>query len=440
MIIFGNDGFRSEFGKKYMTYNFILSLATSLGYFYKRKNFVDPILIGRDTRETGVIINKILSSVFSYMGIDSVCSGIVSTPVLSNILINNKFSIGIMITASHDPSQNNGIKLFAKDGFKLDQRSEKSIESQLIKLLENNEIRYSSKLGSSVEDYHLTSSYIQMINNQIKKNISGSKLLIDCSNGSYSGLINKIDFGNIGLKIINNKPNGYNINKNCGALELNKLFAELKKIKYDFAVAFDGDGDRIIFYQKEYGFIEPEKLMLMFSELENNNSKKNIIVSSEICNKGLEVNCKKLKYSLIQTEVGDRTVVNTAFKNKALLGAEPSGHYYFPNETRTMDGLLTLTKFINLLDYYGGRFLEKLNDLKHYKRFTANINEKYFSNLDNNNISKKLNSYINKNEEKLIIRKSMWEPVYRIYFDYKTKKNLSDFMHILENKFHVTLN
>jgi len=159
--------------------------------------------------------------------------------------------------------------------------------------------------------------------------------------------------------------------------------------------------------------------------LYNDDSKK-AVVSSEICNKGLEKNLDDLGYKLIQTEVGDRYVVNSTLNNNAILGAEPSGHYFFPNISKSMDGLLALFHFLELLHIYGDRFNNELKKLKHFTRYKKNIQIDHRATIDIDKINKVINAKIEGDKEKFVIRKSMWDPVIRIYYDYEDQNNFEE--------------
>ena len=205
--------------------------------------------------------------------------------------------------------------------------------------------------------------YALSIKNNFKKINSDSKILIDCSNGTLSHVV-KIalkDYPN--LVFINDLPNGHNINLKCGALESSRLLKIIRKNKFDYGIAFDGDGDRAIFVNREYGIIETEKLIVLFSMLLNSGNKN--VVSTEICNKGLEDNLEHAGFKLVQTEVGDRYVINSTLKNEALLGVEPSGHYFFPTISKSMDGnKKQLIWFLEPKDDKGVAFLKIEHDNK----------------------------------------------------------------------------
>lgn len=422
MKIFGNDGFRSKFGTKYMSEEFLNSFAIAVSHYYIESNFKFPIIIGRDTRSTGEIIESIISNVFSKAGIDTILVGIISTPALSFLIRNEEVSLGIMITASHNPASDNGIKLFANDGFKLDEESEMAIE----KKIKNSDIKPIEKpFGNKFNKENLVIEYSKQFQETLPNNSYGFRYLIDCSNGSISQ-ISKVIFENVDyVDLIFNEPNGNNVNLDCGALEPQKLHVLVKNGRYDFGIAFDGDGDRVVFVDKNYGLIEAEKLIVLFAKimLDRTNYEKKI-VCTEICNKGLEENLERIGVDLILTELGDRLVVNCTVANNALLGAETSGHYFFPYKGCTMDGMMALFHFLELNNIYGNELIKTINSLRHYNRISKNIKIEDNFNLDLIEIKKVISIFLNK-DEKFVIRRSMWDSVVRIYYDY-TRKNRFD--------------
>jgi len=434
MKIFGNDGFRSKFGEMFMSYEFIEAFAYGISEFCLIGKINSSVIIGRDTRASGKIIENIISSVINYRGLDVNIAGVISTPGFSSIIENGKFSIGIMITASHNPASDNGIKLFNCDGFKLDNISEKYIEKYIISYLNNRSIIYKKEIGKIKRLKNINKIYINKLKTIHKVKNNNYKILIDCSNGSSSNIA-KLYCKNVeNIKIINYRFDGSNTNYKCGALEPDILLKKVKKHNYDYGVAFDGDGDRAVFVSNEYGIIETEKLVYLFSHYNIVSGINKIIVSTEICNKGLEDNLYLEGYKLIQTEVGDRNVVNNTIFNKAIIGVEPSGHYFFPKLSKTMDGFIALLHFIKLLNVCNKNMTIELNKLKHYHRVSGNIPIGNIENFELNRCIKEIAKEINNQNEKLIIRKSMWDPVIRIYYDYSKYNNIEKIMnYISEN-------
>jgi len=412
--IFGSDGFRSEFGKQYNTFEAINTFAKSLTFLklLKKNNF--PVLIGRDSRESGKIVENILCSNLTYAGINVCCVGVISSPAISSILRAKKFSLGVMITASHNPAKDNGIKLFSNNGFKLEKKYENEIEKKIIYNI-HKKLKYKKNIGKSFSIFEPYKIYLDSLSSIKFSNTLSEKILIDASNGSSSEALKYIFKRKKNIKIINASPNGKNINKNCGALHPQLLLKKVRKYNFDYGIAFDGDGDRAIFVEKEIGEIQTEKLIVFFSLF----SKKKYVVSSEICNLSLKKNLSIFKKKLIETQVGDRHVIDKTIKLKTFMGAEPSGHYFFSSPANTMDGLAALFMFFKLLDKYGKSLSKEIYSLSHCKRIKKNY--KYSSNnlkkIDR--IKKEISHLLDHENEKLIIRKSMWDPLIRVYYDYE---------------------
>jgi len=435
MKIFGNDGFRSKFGYKYMTIEFLSAFGFGIVDYYNSKDYDLPIFIGRDTRSSGEIIENLLLSIFNYGGINTVSAGVIPTPGLSFILQSGIYSMGIMITASHNPHYDNGIKLYANDGFKLLKREEKIIERKILKRLKKKDFQFEGGIGIHKNSNLLYKNYALGIKNIFKRVNINDKILIDCSNGAFSHVAKIALKSYPNVVFINDLPNGHNINFECGALETDRLLKIIRKNKFDYGIAFDGDGDRVIFVNRVYGIIETEKLIVLFSKLLNRGNK--TVISTEICNKGLEENLKNIDHNLVQTEVGDRIVVETTIKEKAILGAEPSGHYFFPNCSNTMDGLITIFYFFNLLGYYKNNFIEVIKGLIHFKRIKKDISLENTTDINLESLRNNIKPMINNLNEKLIIRQSMWDPVLRVYYDFKEQNNFKVFENLIMDNLKI---
>ena len=429
MNIFGSDGFRCKFGTSFMTFNFITKFSEALADTYHKEQYSKPIIIGRDTRSSGVLLENLITSILLANGINTILADIIPTPGLSKLLDSGDYSLGIMITASHNPHEDNGIKLFSSSGFKLPSETESRIETFILNDNENLDIFSSSSIaGKKLLLDNPFKEYIESILKSSANTQLNKKILIDCSNGAYSNL-SKFFKDRDDLTFINNTPSGNNINLNCGALHADELHMIIKKEDHDFGIAFDGDGDRAVFVSKEYGVIEVEKLVFLFYKLLHKGKSAKVVIS-EVSNLALRHNLENSGGTLIETEVGDRFVVNSVKENNALFGCEPSGHFYFPGHSKSMDGFVAMQIFLSLLDSHSENIDDQLRSLKHYNRIQENINIKDYPNLDLQITRNTIKQLINNKEEKLIIRQSMWDPVIRIYYDYSKENN---FLFIKEN-------
>ena len=260
--IFGDDGFRSQFGKGLMSKKNLEYFALSMSdYIYKKNLDKHPIIIARDTRLSGKYIEKLLTKIFISNGINVVLANILPTPGLSKLIELNRYACGIMITASHNPAPDNGIKLFSKTGYKMPLKDERSIE---IGIRKRSYTKRKSLPGRVIfKDKSDYKYYSHIVRDKEVLQIK-NKIVIDCSNGAMSNIIKDLFSEHKNFEIINCKPNGKNINHKCGALEADNLLKYIKKNKLDFGVAFDGDGDRSVFVSRVYGVIETEKLFTYF--------------------------------------------------------------------------------------------------------------------------------------------------------------------------------
>ena len=398
-----------------------MKFAQSLVAYYFSKGFKDPVLIARDTRKSGEIIEKIISNILANEGIDVTLAGVIPTPGLSKILENGKYSFGCMITASHNPHEDNGIKLLKSDGFKIDIKCQDKIEY----FMNTEQCELPKRSTSSVKKIKTRpslSEYISSLRKKCKVTNPKKRILVDCSNGANSSVTkNFLDMKN--LHFFSNEPNGNNINLNCGALEPTKLFEYVKKMQGDYGVAFDGDGDRAIFASSKYGPIETEKIAILFFQmLKEQYPKINTIVTTEIANLSFKHTIRELGGCLVETPVGDRYVIEAVKKHNAIFGYEPSGHFYFPNTSNSMDGMSALLNFINLLDW-SWDIEKQLIELPFYERITKNFDISENIQIDENRISSEIQKSLNLDEEKFVIRKSMWDPVLRIYYDFCAENN-----------------
>jgi phosphoglucosamine mutase len=415
MQIFGSDGFRCKFGEKFMTPKFIYEFANSLGDFCLNNELSDPVLIARDTRASGIILEDLISGILMYKGIKVVLCGVLPTPGLSTILESGQYSLGIMITASHNPHIDNGIKLFDANGYKLKQNDDKKIEKGI---LCPKEMNFTGDYFVSKTSINAGEIYSSLVLNKFGQVNVNDLILIDCGNGACSEVVPSALRNYENIHFVNTRPSGYNINLDCGALEPEKLLKLVRNGAYQFGVAFDGDGDRAVFVSADYGIIESEKLIYLFYQILKSSNHLNVVVATEICNLALAHNLETIGVDLVETQVGDRFVTEQVRSSNAVLGGEPSGHYYFPASCKSMDGFCGLMHFLRVLDRYGCELIDTLRSLKHYDRITKNICVKGKGLMDVGEFKKKLYSEINSSEEKLVIRQSMWDPVLRIYYDY----------------------
>lgn len=419
--IFGDDGFRSEYGKGLMSKKNISSFSRSIAnYIFLKKLNKYPLIIARDTRKSGEDIEKIIVTLVTKLGIDVTLAGVLPTPGLSKLIELHKYACGIMITASHNPASDNGIKLFSKSGYKMRLKEEKIIENGM---REKIFIQKSSSVGTISHISNASKKYIDEIKNNLINISPKIKIAIDCANGAMVEPINQLFKGHLNCTIINNKPNGKNINNKCGALESSRLLKFIQKNRIDIGISFDGDGDRAIFVSRKYGVIESEKIFFLLSTNLFKNIKKDNIVVSEVFNYGTIISLRNYFNHVWITKAGDRNIIEKIRQKNSISGAEPSGHFNFPKISKSMDGLVTMIMFIKLVNKASFQLNKKLMKVQKYKRIIKNINIEKIE-IDNQKL-KKINKICLTNNERILVRISMWEPIIRIYYDYKLKNNFN---------------
>ncbi|MCD6434578.1 MAG: phosphoglucosamine mutase [Candidatus Diapherotrites archaeon] len=342
----------------------VLRVSKATALFFKDKT--DKVCIGTDTRKSSPLLAEIVSEGFGSAGFSSKIFGILPTPGIAFYARKLK-SVGIVISASHNPAEYNGIKFFSPDGYKLNDAAQAKIES-IFNSLERSET-HSQNLNvaysKSKENTAFANDYVDFLCSSIEFELKRITPLIDCANGAASTLIpllTKKLFSN--AKIINNRPNGENINKECGATNPNALISAIKRTSVSFGVAFDGDADRAVFCDEKGNLINGNNLIALLALWlkEKNQLRKNKIVITEMSNIALKEFLKENNIKYITTEVGDRFVLEAVKENNLSFGAEPNGHALFADLTTTDDGILLMLKVAEILAE-SGKKLSKIADI-----------------------------------------------------------------------------
>jgi len=410
--IFGDDGFRDKANKGLLSKKFLNNFFSSLNNVLKFKK-IKTVTIGYDTRSNkDYILKIILKKIISVKKI-IILDRPVSTPGLQ---FSSKKNFGIMITASHFPSQYNGFKFFL-----LGKKIEKDFEYLIIKNLNKKNLPKNKLNKLSKSNFK---NYIDHINYKFSFKLR-HKIIVDCSNGSVASFYKKINFLK-NLKVINTKYKSNEINKNCGTNFLTQNIKKKKFKDFQFCLAFDGDADRFLVSEKNYGVIETEKIALIFTKYLQKIKKKQSIVATEIVNPWLIQILKKDKIKVALSKVGDRNVIKVKNKYNSLFGFETSGHFSFED---SMDGLYGAGLFLKILKKKPHLIYEVLKDEIDYKKKIFGLDLFHLKSF------KKFLKKINKDQVKIIIRKSIWNNYYKIYIFYKSKNTeLGKLFLFLNNK------
>ncbi len=341
--LFGTDGIRGEAGKFPLDEKTIKIIGSSLAKHLGAKLGKPPrFVIGRDTRISGEWIERAFSAGSNSKGASYESAGIIPTPGIAYLTKAEKFDAGIVISASHNPFQDNGVKVFLPTGQKLDENTERAIEEDIFE--GNDDSADSSKVDlGKVEEFQkrYLDSFLERFNGLDLKNF---RIIVDCANGAASDLAPDL-FKRFGADVIaiNNKPDGENINRDCGSLHLESLQETVLAENAAFGVAFDGDADRSLFVDENGGLVDGDAtLWVMAQHLKRHGELKNdAVVATVMSNIGLEIALKSKNISLIRTSVGDKYVLEELLKTGASVGGEQSGHIIFPEHSLVGDGMQT---------------------------------------------------------------------------------------------------
>ena len=344
MNIFGTDGIRGKVNQWPMTVELIQKVAISAAsiYFGKGGSNLNRVIIGKDTRLSGYMLEPALVAGFTSMGMDCLTLGPIPTPGVSRLTRSFRADLGVMISASHNPSEDNGIKLFGPDGLKLSDSMENKISSlirQEIKLADP------SKLGRVKRLEDAVGRYIEAVKSCIDKNqrLENLKIVVDCANGAAYKAAPQALF-ELGADVvpINVDPDGFNINKDCGAVYPKKMAHAVIDNNADIGIAFDGDADRLIVSDEKGNIIDGDQLLAVLAiKLQREGELKNsTIVGTSMTNHAFDLWLNNIGINLMRTDVGDRYISEAIKQFDYSLGGEPSGHILIPHLSKTGDALM----------------------------------------------------------------------------------------------------
>jgi len=427
--LFGTDGVRGVAGLE-LTPELAMNIGIgTASVLTKDKNDV-KIIIGNDGRESADMLVSAIISGLTSVGVDVIDVGLVPTPAISYLVKYYKLDAGIMVTASHNSYEYNGIKIFDGNGYKLADELEDEIEEYAI----NNKKRESTKIGKIIKYDNVIDKYIEHLMTASKGYMENLYIAVDTANGATSNVI-EILLSKLFIKydLINNKPDGININDRCGALNTKKLSQYVVENNLDGGVAFDGDGDRAIFVDEDGNVIDGDYILAILSlEFRKNNElNNNTIVGTIMSNLGLIKFCEDNDINFIATKVGDRYVLEEINTNNLSLGGEQSGHIIIRKYACTGDGMLTMINVFNILASSDKKFSEIASVMKKYPQVIENVkvnvnkkNEFYTNEEIKDNIeviSEKL-----KNRGRIVVRPSGTEPLIRIMIEGEDTKEIDN--------------
>ncbi len=349
--LFGTDGVRGEANRYPMNAQIAFALGQAVVYILKKEHGHPRVVIGKDTRISGYMLESSLESGITSMGGSPYLLGVLPTPGIAFAAQSMRADAGIVISASHNPYQDNGIKIFSGNGFKLSDEQEEAIEELMLSNTLHDLVPPVRDMGQAFRLDDVNGRYIVFLKNTFPRDLSieGMKIVLDTANGA-TYKVAPAAFWELGAKIevIHNKPDGININDNCGSQHTQDLRKKVIETGACIGLAFDGDGDRLIAVDEKGQEITGDQILLICAKTlkEQGILKNDLLVSTIMSNLGLRVACKKYGFSHHASRVGDRYVLEDMLRLGGVIGGEDSGHMIFLDQHTTGDGIITALQLI----------------------------------------------------------------------------------------------
>ncbi|MFA4901490.1 MAG: phosphoglucosamine mutase [Desulfobaccales bacterium] len=352
--LFGTDGVRGVANVYPMTAEVALQLGRALAYVIKYGPGRHRIVVGKDTRISGYLLEYAIVAGICSMGVDVLLLGPFPTPGIAHITSSMRADAGVVISASHNPYQDNGIKFFSGSGFKLPDELEARIETLMTQPELDGASPTATEVGQAFRIDDARGRYISFLKSTFPKELEmdGLKIVVDCAHGATYRIAPEI-FTELGAEVIpmGVRPNGRNINRKCGATSPEGMAVLVKRQGADLGLAFDGDGDRVIMVDHRGEIVDGDHILgiCALDMLERERLRRKTVVGTVMSNLGLELALKAKGIRLLRTDVGDRYVVEAMLKGGYVLGGEQSGHVIFLNHTTTGDGILTALRLLAVM-------------------------------------------------------------------------------------------
>jgi phosphoglucosamine mutase len=437
--LFGTDGIRGVPGTSPLDDATLFATGHALGSYLHREHSNARALIGMDTRESGPHIATVLAAGLSEARASVAFAGVITTPGVACLVRQNDFEAGVVISASHNPYHDNGVKLFSHAGMKFPDATEELLEADIIKHREKNKSARITAPGLA-EDQSLDEEYLEYLRERIipGAKFAGLRVVLDCANGAAYKLGPEL-FRSLGAEVISmgDSPDGRNINAGCGSLHPEELRKRVLAERATLGVAFDGDADRALFVSADAQIVNGDGVMLAAARFlkSQNKLKGNRVVGTSMSNLGLERVLADEGITLARTDVGDRYVLEEMLRGGGVLGGEQSGHIIFLDDSPAGDGLLTALKIASLVSMNGG-LADLTKGLKDYPQIIVNVKVRAKPPLDSlPEVSRALsdaNSALGQSG-RVVLRYSGTEPLARVMVEAEHDSDVQRFSESLAN-------
>ena len=432
MSYFGTDGIRGQFGVFPITPDFLLRLGFGAGQVLVRQspNKRPSVLIGKDTRLSGYVIEAALQAGFNAAGVDVHMLGPLPTPAIAHLVKSFHADMGVVISASHNPYQDNGVKFFNHEGKKISDEMQNAINDQLTALVDDTNASFArlegikaDTIGKNHRIADANGRYIEYCKGSFPYhlNLSNLKIVIDCANGAGYSVAPRV-LQELGAQVIaiHNTPNGININDNCGSTHPNIIQAAVREYGADVGIALDGDGDRIIMADNQGNIIDGDGILYILAK----HLKPVGVVGTLMSNVALELALVNQGIEFYRAKVGDRYVMQELQERGWSIGGEPSGHILYLDKSRTGDAIVAGLQVLSCMVETGKSLRELVLDYTPFPQTLINVRLTQMSNPYDND---ELNTIFKKAEEqlsdqgRLLIRQSGTEPVIRVMVEHQNQ-------------------
>ncbi|MFA7068139.1 MAG: phosphoglucosamine mutase [Acidaminococcaceae bacterium] len=417
--LFGTDGVRGLANAE-LTPELAFRLGRAAAIYFGRQTNIPKIIIGRDTRLSGTMLEAALSAGICSAGGNAHLLGVMPTPAVSFLTEKLKANAGVVISASHNPFEDNGIKFFSQTGHKLPDTVEDEIENIVARPINYEKTPTGSSLGRVIEEKDKSAIYIKHIVECADYRLNGLKIVMDCSNGANSEIAPAI-LSALGAEVIPifNEPNGININNGCGSTHLEALQKKVVECGADAGVANDGDADRCLVVDEMGNVLDGDQIMLIcaLELMKEHKLKDNVLVTTVMSNIGLHQAMKKYGGKCVTTSVGDRYVLEEMIKNGYKLGGEQSGHIIFADYAKTGDGILTAVKLLGAMANNNQTLSQMGALMQIFPQILLNVRVKDKHGWEENESIKQITEYYKQElgeNGQILVRASGTEPLIRI--------------------------
>jgi len=415
---FGTDGIRGTVGKPPITADFLLKVGWAVGSVLTENGHAS-VIIGTDTRVSGYLFESALEAGFLSAGVNVGLLGPMPSPAIAYLTKAYGASAGVVISASHNHFQDNGVKFFSSQGIKLSEKTQQAIEKKISTPMVSVD---SARIGKAFRHDQALGRYIEFCKSTFDRicNLSHLTIVVDCANGATYNIAQNV-FEELGANVImiNNQPDGYNINHNCGATDTVHLQQEVLNHEADLGIAFDGDGDRLIMVDHTGEKVDGDELVFIIAKAwkKNGTLKSSTVVGTKMSNLGMREALSGLSINFIESDVGDRYVMEQMLLNKAILGGEGSGHIICLNKSTSGDGIVAALQVLEVMFKSKKSLYDLKKEMTKYPQVLINVETNGKLDLENH---EKLNQVLSivkgelADKGRVLIRESGTEPLVRV--------------------------